>query len=166
LRLWSRVLQAAPDSRLLLLAISESHRNRIRKIFWEAGVNERRIEFTGRRTRAEYFNLYNQIDVCLDPLPYNGITTTLDALWMGTSVVTLAGHTAPGRAGLSILSTVGMPEFVAHSPEKFIEIAVRGGTATREEIRKRFRESPLMDAKVFAKNVEHAYREMWHRFVL
>ena len=125
LLLWSRVLQRTPDSRLLLLVNSNDHRRRISRLFAHAGVDDGRLEFTGYLPRAEYLALHNTIDVCLDPLPYNGITTTLDALWMGVPVVSLIGRTAPGRAGLSILTNAGMDDLVAGSAEEFIDIASR-----------------------------------------
>jgi predicted O-linked N-acetylglucosamine transferase (SPINDLY family) len=161
LRLWSGVMQAVPGSRLLLLAASEEQRGRIRRLFADAGIAEDRLEFTGYLPRPRYLKLYNTIDACLDPLPYNGITTTLDALWMGVPVVSLAGQTAPGRAGLSILTTVGMPELVACSPEEFIKIAAGAANMDRHAIRQKLSASAVMDAPQFARNVEAAYRQMW-----
>jgi len=170
LKLWSRVLQSVPESRLLLLVASDQHRSRIRKLFSAAGIEDDRLEFTPHLSRPEYLRLYDQIDVCLDPLPYNGITTTLDALSMGVPVVTLAGSTAPGRAGLSILTTAGMPELIARTPDEFIQIASRARdlpplNSGRTEIRRRLTQSPLMDAKRFAANIESAYRKMWNHFI-
>ncbi len=159
--LWRKVLKEVPDSRLMLLMISERQRQRTRQLFAEAGIAPERLEFAGRQGRWNYLSTYNDIDVCLDPLPYNGITTTLDALWMGTPVVSLVGNTAPGRAGLSILSAAGFAELVATSEEEFIDIACRRKMPARQEIRRRFRLSPLMDARTFARNMEAAYRKMW-----
>jgi predicted O-linked N-acetylglucosamine transferase (SPINDLY family) len=164
LALWSGVLQAVPGSRLLLLAISEDHRGRIRRLLADAGIGEDRLEFTGYLPRPSYLKLYNTIDACLDPLPYSGITTTLDALWMGVPVVTLVGQTASGRAGLSILTAAGMPELVAKSPEEFVAIAARAGEYRPEDVRRQFSASSLMDAPRFARNVEAAYRQMWRNW--
>ena len=71
----------------------------------------------------QYFDLYGQIDIALDPFPYGGGTTTCDALWMGVPVVSLAGQTAVGRGGLSILTNVGLPDLAARSEEGFIRLA-------------------------------------------
>jgi predicted O-linked N-acetylglucosamine transferase (SPINDLY family) len=71
----------------------------------------------------EYHQLFNQIDIALDPFPCGGGTSTFDALWMGVPVVTLAGQTAVGRAGVSICSNVGLPELVAQSPDEYLAIA-------------------------------------------
>jgi protein O-GlcNAc transferase len=170
LRLWSRVLQAAPDSTILILASGEGHRNKLRAIFQRAGVAPRRVEFVARSSRNEYLRMYDMIDICLDTLPYNGITTTCDALWMGVPVVTLPGKTAAGRAGLSILSTIGMPELIAGTEDEFVKIA--GELAfdrprlaqLRSTLRERMQRSPLMDSAGFARKMESAYREAWRNW--
>ena len=103
---WSRLLQAVPESRLLLHARAGSHRDRVRAFLAEQGISAERVEFVDFLPTAEYFGVYRQIDVALDPFPYGGGTTTCDALWMGVPVVSLAGQTAVGRGGLSILSNL------------------------------------------------------------
>jgi predicted O-linked N-acetylglucosamine transferase (SPINDLY family) len=167
LRLWSHVLQSTADSRLLLQTISSIQEDRIRHFLGESGISIDRLEFVPRYPRMDYLRLYDRIDVCLDPLPYNGITTTFDALWMGVPVVTLTGKTAAGRAGWSILANLGLSDLVAHSPEKYVQIA--GDLALdlprlaqlRRTLRIRMLQSALMDAKRFARNMEAAYMEMW-----
>jgi predicted O-linked N-acetylglucosamine transferase (SPINDLY family) len=106
IRLWARVLQGVGDSRLLLLADSAGHRENLARQFAGAGIEASRLKFVGHCRREEYLRIHDRIDIGLDPLPYNGITTTLDALWMGVPVVSLAGRTAAGRAGLGILTTL------------------------------------------------------------
>ncbi|HMD53796.1 MAG TPA: hypothetical protein VKJ65_04520, partial [Phycisphaerae bacterium] len=92
---------------------------------------------------------------------------TLDSLYMGVPVITLVGKTAVGRGGKSILTNVGLPELIAQTPEAYVEIAVKlaGDLPRLAELRKtlrdRMKNSPLMDAKRFARNVEDAYRRMW-----
>jgi predicted O-linked N-acetylglucosamine transferase (SPINDLY family) len=170
LRLWSQVLHSTADSRLLLQTISAIQEDQIRGFFAGLGISTDRLEFVPRYPRTDYLQLYGRIDICLDPLPYNGITTTCDALWMGVPVVTLTGNTAAGRAGLSILANVGLSDLVAHSPEQFIQIA--GNLALdlprlarlRRTLRERMRQSPLMDSQRFARNMEAAYRKMWQRW--
>ena len=138
-------------------SFAESARQEIRSVFQNAGVAPERIEFVPRKLRVDYLRLYDSIDIGLDPLPYNGITTTCDALWMGVPVVTLVGKTAAGRAGVSILSTVGLPEMIAHTEEQFIEIAVKLANDAprlaelRTTLRDRTEKSPLMDAPGFAR---------------
>jgi protein O-GlcNAc transferase len=170
LSLWAGVMRGIPESRLLMQAFSESDRKRIRSIFQNAAVAPERIEFVPRRLRLDYLRLYDAIDICLDPLPYNGITTTCDALWMGVPVVTLVGKTAAGRAGVSILSTVGLPELIAHDEEQFIGIATALANDAprlaelRSTLRGRTEKSPLMDGPGFARKMEAAYRQMWRQW--
>ncbi len=168
LRLWSRVMQAVPDSHLLLLAFDSEHRHRLTEFFRTQGIAESRVEFFSRSLRKDYLRLYDQIDICLDPLPYNGITTTCDALWMGVPVVTLIGQTAGGRGAASILANAELKDLIADDPEQFVRLAFTLATDAprladlRKSLRDRFTRSPIMDAPRFAKAMEAAYRQMWH----
>jgi protein O-GlcNAc transferase len=170
LRLWAQVLGAVPHSRLLLLADEGGHRDDLCRDLEALGIERSRVEFTGKRSREEYLRLYDEIDIALDPLPYNGITTTLDAFWMGVPVVSLAGHTASGRAGLSLLSTAGLPELATHTQKQFVSVA--SGLALdlprlaemRSSLRQRIEQSPLMDGQLFARDLETAYRQMWRKW--
>jgi predicted O-linked N-acetylglucosamine transferase (SPINDLY family) len=167
LRLWSGALLAVGNSRLLVQTISPEHSARITELMGRMGIGADRLDFIGRQPRAEYLRLYDRIDICLDPLPYNGITTTLDALWMGVPVVSLAGQRAAGRAGLSILKNAGLGELAAQTPEEFLKIAADLArdsdrrSELRSTLRRRLASSPLMDFKRFARNMESAYRQMW-----
>jgi predicted O-linked N-acetylglucosamine transferase (SPINDLY family) len=170
MRLWAEVLAAVPGSRLMLLAPEGGHRGKLRKAIEALGIAGHRLEFCDYCPRDEYLRLFDRIDIALDPLPYNGITTTLDALWMGVPVVSLAGKTAAGRAGLSLLSTVGLPELAAHDREQFIQVAKSLAqdfprlAAKRAGLRERMEKSPLMDGRRFARAMEAAYREMWRKW--
>ncbi len=167
LETWSALCRALPRARLLLFAHEGSHRERVRGFMAERGVSADRLEFVGRMPLAVYFESYARIDVSLDPFPYGGGTTTCDALWMGVPVVSLAGHTAVGRGGVSILSNVGLADLVATTPEHYVRIALELANdlgrleALRNGLRERMRGSPLMDAVSFTRAVEDAYREMW-----
>jgi predicted O-linked N-acetylglucosamine transferase (SPINDLY family) len=135
-----------------------------------AGVVPHRLEFAGRISRSDYLRLYDRIDICLDPLPNNGITTTCDALWMGVPVVTLKGKTAAGRAGAGILSTVGLSDLVSDTEDQFVKIAA--GLAEnrsrlselRQTLRSQITHSPPMNAPGFARQMESAYRDAWTRW--
>ena len=167
---WARLLQAVPGSRLLLHAHAGSHRDRVRAFLAEQGIAAGRLTFVDFLATADYFGVYRRIDVALDPLPYGGGTTTCDALWMGAPVVSLAGQTAVGRGGVSILSNLGLPELVARDGEQYVQIAASLAgdlprlSQLRAGLRDRMRKSPLMDAPRFARNIEAAYREMWRRW--
>jgi tetratricopeptide (TPR) repeat protein len=123
------------------------------------------------RARRAYLELYRRIDVCLDTLPYNGHTTSLDALWMGVPVVTRVGDTVVGRAGLSQLANLGLAELAAESDDDFVAVAAQLAADAprlaelRRSLRGRFDASPLRNAERFARNLEAAYRRMWHRWV-
>jgi predicted O-linked N-acetylglucosamine transferase (SPINDLY family) len=130
-------------------------------------VEARRVEFFELLPRREYLELYHRLDIVLDTFPYNGHTTSLDALWMGVPVVSLAGDAPVSRAGLSQLTNLGLPELVAHSEEDYVRIAAELAddfprlAQLRATLRHRMENSVLMDAPRFARNVEAAYRSMW-----
>jgi len=161
LELWSRVLDAVPGSRMVLLAPPGSRRQ------WISHTLGDRVDFVSRESRQNYLQFYNRIDLGLDTLPYNGHTTSIDSLWMGVPVVTLIGKTVVGRAGFSQLSNVGLTELAATTPEQFVELAAKVAAdlsrlaELRRTLRDRTRSSPLMDAERFARDIESAYRQMW-----
>jgi len=167
LRLWARVLGKVKNSRMVLLADMGSHRQRILKILAGEGVEAHRVEFVEYQPRREYLESYHRLDIVLDTFPYNGHTTSLDALWMGAPVVSLAGGTPVSRAGLSQLTNLGLPELAAHSEEDYLQIAVELAldlprlANLRATLRARMKSSPLMDAPRFARNIEEAYRSIW-----
>jgi protein O-GlcNAc transferase len=167
---WSRLLQAVPGARLLLHSYPGNHRDRLRDFLARENIAPERLTFVGMVPAAEYYRLYERIDVALDPFPCGGGTTTCDALWMGVPVVSLAGQTAVGRGGLSLLSNVGLENLVAHDVDQYIHIAVELAgdlprlRALRASLRERMHCSPLMDAPRFARNIETAYRNMWRRW--
>jgi predicted O-linked N-acetylglucosamine transferase (SPINDLY family) len=167
LRLWAAILRATDRSRLLLLAPEGSHRQRVMDVFAEEDVDSSRVSFALPCKRAEYLRYYDCVDIELDTTPYNGHTTSLDALWMGAPVVTLVGKTVAGRAGLSQARNLGLTDLVANSPEEYVRIAAdlaadrsRLGSL-RGELRDRMRQSPLTDARKFTRGVEAAYEQMW-----
>ncbi|MGA2441807.1 MAG: tetratricopeptide repeat protein [Tepidisphaeraceae bacterium] len=170
LDLWIKLLRATPKSHLILHAKEGSHRQRVWDLLERHGIDRRRLKFVGKVPLSEYFMRYEQIDVGLDPFPYNGGTTTCDALWMGVPVVTLAGRTGVGRAGVSILANIGLPELIAQTPEQYVQIATDLAkdlprlAELRRTLRARMQASALMDAPRFARNVETAYRQMWRNW--
>jgi predicted O-linked N-acetylglucosamine transferase (SPINDLY family) len=170
LQLWARVLGKVPDSRLLLLSPAGSHRQRTLEVLDREGIEAQRVEWVTPRPRRAYLELYHEVDIVLDPFPYNGHTTSLDALWMGVPVVSLAGERTVSRAGLSQLTNLGLPELVAHAEEHYVRIAAGLAhdlprlAALRASLRPRMEASVLMDAPRFARNIEAAYRSMWQRW--
>jgi predicted O-linked N-acetylglucosamine transferase (SPINDLY family) len=167
LELWARILRSVPGARLVLHAPAGSHRDALRALFEAGGVSADRVEFVPMVPLVSYLERYHDIDLCLDPFPYNGGTTTLDALWMGVPVITLAGRTAVGRGGTSVLSNLGLTELIARSTEQYVAIAAAWAAdlprlaRLRSELRRRMQSSVLMDGKSYAANVEAAFRQMW-----
>jgi predicted O-linked N-acetylglucosamine transferase (SPINDLY family) len=167
MKLWGRLLATMPNSRLLLHCPSQAHWQPVLSQFAEMGINADRIELVGRQKFPGYIETYGRIDIALDPFPYGGAITTCDSLWMGVPVVTLSGRTAVGRAAQSILCNVGLPELVAKMEDEYIQIAasLAGDPARleslRASLRQRMADSPVMNTKQFARDIEAAYRMMW-----
>ena len=119
-------------------------------------------------SHVEHMNRYNSIDIALDPFPYNGTTTTLDALWMGVPVITLEGASHVGRVGVSQMSNLGLQEMIAHNQNEYVDIAVSLANdlpriaALRAGMRPRMLASPLMNVARFTSNLERAYESMSH----
>lgn len=167
LQLSARVLKAVDGSRMIIQCPEGSCRRSLLDLMQREGIDRDRIELIGRCSRSQYLELYHRIDVGLDTFPYNGHTTSLDSFWMGVPVITLVGQKVVGRAGLSQLTSLGLTELIARTPEEYVRIAA--GLAgdlerlaeLRRTLRPRLRASPLMDGPRFARNMEAAYRRMW-----
>jgi predicted O-linked N-acetylglucosamine transferase (SPINDLY family) len=170
LNLWIQLLHATPNSDLILHAHEGVHRQRTHELLEHQGIDPHRLRFAGKVSLPEYFKLYDQIDIALDPCPCNGGTTSCDALWMGVPVITLAGQTAVGRGGVSVLRNIGLPELIAQTKQQYIQIAsdLAGDlprlAELRGSLRPRMRASPLMDAPRFARNIEAVYRKIWQEW--
>ncbi len=170
LHCWCGVLRAAPGSRLLMLCPKGRSRDRVISYFDAQGVTGERVEFVAQDSWDTYIGHYRRIDIALDSFPCNGMTATCHALYMGAPVVTLPGETPASRAGLSLVSTIGLPELAAQSEGGYVRIATELASnlsrlsELRLAMRGRMQASPLMDAPRFAGNVEAAYREMWRRW--
>jgi protein O-GlcNAc transferase len=155
-------------SRLMLLTWPGDHRRRTVELLADQGISTDRVIFPAKPpAHCEYLQLYRGIDLGLDSYPNNGHTTSMDSLWMGVPVVSLCGTAAVSRAGLSQCSNLGLQELVTHRSDEYVRIAVElAGNlprleALRSTLRDRMRQSPLMDAPRFARNIEAAYRQMW-----
>jgi predicted O-linked N-acetylglucosamine transferase (SPINDLY family) len=156
-----------PRSRLLMMVPKGSARQRVLATLADAGVSEDRVETMPFQPRAAYLAAYRRIDLGLDTFPYNGHTTTLDALWMGVPVVTLVGPTAVGRAGLSMLRNLNRSELAADTVPAYVECAAAWAAdvdrlaSVRAQLRERMAASAQMDAGNLAVAMEQAYRQMW-----
>jgi predicted O-linked N-acetylglucosamine transferase (SPINDLY family) len=168
LEAWATILHAVPDARLVLLAgQSQVGARRLHDRFAERGVPRERVELVARLPRPEYFAAYSRFDLSLDPFPYNGGVTTGDSLWMGVPVLTVAGSSYVSRQGIMAMTTLGLPEFVARSPEDLVRLA-KDWTNRRHELaqvraglRDRLAKSPLADGARYVRNLEEAIRTVW-----
>ena len=168
---WAELLRALPDARLLLSTRTLSDpiaRRRLHRRFRELGVPSERIELRpGIPDVTGHLASYSEVDIALDPFPYNGTTTSCESLWMGLPLITLLGDRHSARVGASILHRLDLGELVAGTAEAYVAKAVElaGDPARladlRAGMRQRMRASPLMDGPGFARDVEAAYRQMW-----
>ena len=170
---WAALLTRLPGAHLLLKGnafADEATRAACFDGLRKRGVAAERVEILAWLPDETHLALYDRVDVALDPFPYNGTTTTCEALWMGVPVVTLCGDRHAGRVGASLLTQLGLSDLIAGSVEEYLEIAVAlaGDPARiaslRGSLRPRVAASQLCDARGFARKIEAAYRSMWQRW--
>jgi predicted O-linked N-acetylglucosamine transferase (SPINDLY family) len=171
--LWARLLKTVPDATLALKTYSLSHqrsRDWVVKRFAAHGVAAGRLALDGGVPHDELLAAYGEIDIALDPFPYTGGLTTLEALWMGVPVVTLAGDTLLGRMGVTCLANAGLAEFVAATADDYVEIARRCArdlprlAQLRAQMRGRLSQTTLFDGAAFTRDLESGYRQAWRRW--
>lgn len=170
--LWSSVMKAIPDSTLLLKTRhlgDPGTQDRVRAAFQSRGIEPSQLVFAGHTPGLnEHLRAYHDIDIALDPHPYNGGTTTCDALWMGVPVLTLTGLTMPARMSTSMLGSVGLQDWIATSPAEFVARAIDHAAAwkalspdarlaRRRSIRAQAAASPLFDSQDLARALENAF---------
>ena len=169
---WVKVLREVEDSRLLLeinKANNPQYLSRITERLKYFGIPLDRTTIEPRKPENQ-FVLYNKIDLALDPFPCVGGTTSMDAMWMGTPFVTLAGDHFTSRMGVSILTNAGLPELVAQNTEDYTNMIIDLAKdrerlkKIRHNLRARVMASPLMDQKLFVTNMEDTYRQMWEKY--
>ena len=168
---WAEILRPLPDARLLLKGkpfADQVTRELFLDRFAQRGVAPKRIELMARvPNTTSHLSAYQQIDISLDPFPYNGATTTCEALWMGVPVVTLSGDRHAGQVGASILRRLNLDELIARDAKEYVQIAVNLANQRdhladlRRSLRPRMTASPLCDPPAFARYIEAAYRRMW-----
>lgn len=169
---WANIMADVPESRLLLEINGlegPKLRASVEARLQETGLPLDRVVLEPRK-RANQFVLYNKIDIALDPFPCAGGTTSMDTMWMGVPLITLAGRDFVSRMGVTILTNAGLQELIATSPDEYIRVAtglaldedrLRG---MRHNLRQKVAASPLMNQITFTRNIEAAYRAMWLRW--
>ncbi|HWE76489.1 MAG TPA: tetratricopeptide repeat protein [Stellaceae bacterium] len=168
---WARILDAVPDSRLMLKSLlfkEPTQRQRFIDRFHAAGIDAAHLVLREPQpSMLDHLASYGDIDIALDPFPYNGTTTTCEAMLMGVPVVSLIGNRHAARVGFDLLSIVGLGDLAAATVEDYIAIAARLAqdplrlAELRCTLRERLQQSPLGDAPRFARNFEAALRQMW-----
>lgn len=171
--LWSAVLKAVPDSRLILKAPSfkdESAIGIFRERFIEQGIEPDRIEFRGPVGLADMMAEYADVDIALDPVPYNGGTTTLQAMWMGVPVVVKAGNNFVSRMGASFMQAAGLGDWVAQNDAEYVAIATKMAAdrkallKLKQGMRDRLLAAPAWDIDAYTRDIQQALRTVWQDF--
>lgn len=172
---WIRLLQRVPGSRMVIKSLvgngDEAGRAELLARFSAAGIDPARVDMLDRIGKTEeHLGNYARIDVALDTFPYNGTTTTFEALWMGVPVVTLSGDRHASRVGASILHGIGLDDLVASSVDDYVDIAARLALDLprcrdlRSGLRARMTASPLLDRGAMGEAMGQALRGMWRRY--
>lgn len=173
---WAAILQACPSARLLLRngeLDSASNRDHLCRRFAVAGVSASRLELLGRAPHYEFLQTYARIDVALDTFPYNGGTTTTEAIWQGVPVIAFDGDRWAGRTSASILREGGLGDWVAQDLAGYIQLAIRWANDSkaparlaelRLALRDGLRNSSVCQMPKFARAMESLYRQMWRNW--
>lgn len=166
---WAQILKRVEGSRLLLKDYRFADadcRARLLAMFEAQGIAQERITLEGHSPPEQALAAYNRMDIALDPFPFGGCTTTADTLWMGVPLVTLAGTRWTGRMSQSILTSLGLQDWIASDAENYIEIACELArtlpqTGARAHLRQTMAQSGFCDGQTFTRKLEAALRGMW-----
>ncbi len=175
MRAWIDIMNRVPGSRLLLKnrSLDNPHlKQLILDQLCKHGADAKRVDLRSPDiSPMDHLNGYNLLDIALDSFPYNGTTTTCEALWMGAPVITLAGNNHVSRVGVSQMTNLGLPEFIARDTNDYVNIAVALANdlprlaELRAGMRERLKNSPLMNVPRFTKNLEEAYDVIWKKYL-
>jgi protein O-GlcNAc transferase len=175
MKLWVQILNSVPRSKIILKfaeAADQKVKNHYYDKFQELGLSDakEKVALIPWLSHAKHMEMYNYVDIALDTYPYNGTTTTCQALLMGVPVITLTGKHHASRVGLDILSRIGMEFFSAVSAEDYVKKAVALAskpdalTKIRSTMRQRLAASPLCNYRIITGDIENAYRQMWRQW--
>jgi predicted O-linked N-acetylglucosamine transferase (SPINDLY family) len=173
LRLWAQLIHKLPESRIHFAAIPEGRaQNRILTIFENLGVEGPRMEFIPRQQYSSYLRTIGNVDIALDPFPYNGGTTSFDTLIMGVPFIAIAGERSISRGGVSILNNLGLSQWIVENQTEFINKTCELVNSPqilqelRSSLRKRLSRSSLMDNVKFTNDIERLYRDCWREWCI
>jgi predicted O-linked N-acetylglucosamine transferase (SPINDLY family) len=169
--LWSLLLRAVPDSRMIIAGVPLERR--VRELideFQAAGIDRGRLTFHPFTNQAALLARHLDVDIALEPTPYAGCTSNNHALWMGVPTLTLAGSTPASRLSAANLGHLGLTEFVADNPQEFVAKGAYWSThldelaQLRAGLRARWHAAPARQAGFVADGIEQALRHMWRRW--
>lgn len=167
---WARVLREVPKSRLFLktdVLNDRLVREEVCRRFAQSGIQACRLMLEGSSPRAELLEAYSRVDIALDPFPYPGGTTSVEALWMGVPVITRRGDRFLSHVGETIVHNAGLSGWIAVDDDDYVAKAVAYASdlerlsALRAGLRQQVLASPLFDALRFARHLENALWQMW-----
>jgi predicted O-linked N-acetylglucosamine transferase (SPINDLY family) len=166
---WARILEQVEGSILIIYANNELQKTNLNNEIMKRGIPSERLIYAKRLNRTEYLARYKVADLFLDTQPYNAGTTASDALKMGLPMLTLKGKSYQARMGASIVNAVNLPELITNSPEEYEALAIELGNnpdkmkAIKEKLQANLSTAPLFNTKLFTKNLEAAYTQMYER---
>ncbi len=166
---WMRILKQVPKSVLWLFEDNAAAADNLRREAEHHGIDAGRLVFAGRVTHGDHLARHRAADLFLDTAPYNAHTTASDALWVGLPLLTCPGRSFPARVAASILGALQMPELIADSWADYEAKAVILAqnplmlADIRQKIARNRVAAPLFNARLFARHVEDAYRQMFER---
>lgn len=168
---WSKLMRSIPTSKLLIGAMPEVGKyDTLIEWFKQEGIALERLNFYQNTNIESYLSLHQKIDICLDTFPYNGGTTTLNAIWMGVPTLTIAGDTVASRSGASVMGHVGLESFIVSDSMDFHRMGLFWAShieelaGIRSNLREQFSKSAFGQPKLIATGIEQALRTMWKRW--
>ena len=173
IKLWAEILHRVPNSRLYMKNKAFDSKDiceRYRIHFSELGIDKERLTLEGASGIEKYLRCYHDVDLGLDPFPYNGSTTTLDGLWMGVPVISIKGDRLAAHSGESWLGAVDLHEFIAATKAEYVEKAVAYANnlpslaEVRQNLRHKLTTAPITNPRLFTRNLENAFREIWKQW--
>jgi protein O-GlcNAc transferase len=168
LALWRTLMETIPKAKLVIGGIAVGYA--CERVVKALGVAAERLTFLPRVDENEYRRAYGRVDIALDPMPFSGATTTLDALWQGVPVLTLPGETSCSRSSASLLTALGLQDWIAHDASEWLTLAQRHAndvaalTQWRMGLRERVAASSICDRQTFTRDLESRYRAAWREW--
>jgi len=171
IEVWSNILNAIPSSRLIMKCkpfASATVQRRILEVFRSHGIDSSRVDLMLLMSRNfDHLSAYSGMDISLDPWPYAGTTTTCESLFMGVPVITLKGNCHAHNVGVSLISQVGLEDWIANSESQYIQLAIQYAQdidrlqKIRNSLRETMINSYLCNGPLFTQNLESVYRQLW-----